>query len=146
MAGGPGGGASEDGPDGSSWLSSSSSSSSSSRSESESESSRSENWCSATASVPSRPSESWNGSSLVPEGQTQESRGHSLSPAAQGHRPRLAAKMVEGMGALCKYSKDDLGSTMFRFSSRTCLCVNSPNPQIILPGSAIPIFMLQTGN
>lgn len=64
---GPGGYASEDGPSGSSWLSSSSSSSSS-RSESESESSRSENWCSATASEPSCPSESWNGSSLVPEG------------------------------------------------------------------------------
>lgn len=80
VAGGPGGGASEDGPDGSSWLSSSSSSSSSSRSESESESSRSENWCSATASAPSRPSESWNGSSLVPEGQTQEARGYSRTP------------------------------------------------------------------
>lgn len=69
-ASGRGSGASKDGPDGSSWLSSSSSSSSSSRSESESESSRSENWCSATASEPSRPSESWNGSSLVPAGQT----------------------------------------------------------------------------
>lgn len=66
VAGGPGGVASEAGPGGSSWLSSSSSSSSSSRSESESESSRSENWCSATVSEPSRPSESWNGSSLVP--------------------------------------------------------------------------------
>lgn len=66
--GGPGGGTSEDGLDSSSWLSSSSSSSSSSRSESESESSRSENWCSSTASEPSRPSESWNRSSLVPEG------------------------------------------------------------------------------
>lgn len=87
MAGGPGGGASEDGPDGSSWLSSSSSSSSSSRSESESESSRSENWCSATASEPSRPSESWNGSSLVPEGRTQESQGHSWPQASSSLSP-----------------------------------------------------------
>ena len=53
---------------GSSWLSSSSSSSSSSFSSSSSDSSRSENWCSSIGSDPSRPSESWNRSSLVPEG------------------------------------------------------------------------------
>lgn len=53
---------------GSSWLSSSSSSSSSSLSSSSSDSSRSENWCSSMGSDPSRPSESWKRSSLVPAG------------------------------------------------------------------------------